>query len=277
VQESSNGYVYAQYEYLELFCPHWVAWVDKDYQFGWPLIYNRKWGIQYLYQPYFVAQLGAMSRLGTTDFQTGLIALWQRLPKKYLYVDIDLPEDHQSLSQIARGFYRQTMTISLEQGIVGVQRGYHRLARRMIQRSQEARVHIEIGTDIENDLIFYQAAIGAQMRTHPEGYGRLRKVLIHAQAVQQLLHLRATVDGQLVGIYFLLYSDRYMHSVAGCASPLGKELGAFYALTDAALSFGSTRSRSFRFEGSDHPGIASFNRQFGAATVPYWHIKGWRF
>lgn len=254
-----------------------MAWADADYRFGWPMVFNRKWGIHYLYQPYFVAQLGAMSSMGINDFEPGLTALWQRLPKKYLYVDIDLPEDHQSLSAISRGFYRQTMMLSLEQGLVSIRNGYHRLARRMIQRSQEARVQIEMGTDIETDLAFYQATIGAHMRTSAEGYGRLRNALIYARTVQQLLHLRATVDGQLVGVYFLLYSDRYIHSVAGCASALGKELGAFYALTDYALAFGSTRNRIFRFEGSDHSGIASFNRQFGAETVPYWHMKGWRF
>lgn len=277
VQLSNNGYVYAQYEYLNIFANHWMAWVDADYQFAWPMVFNRKWGIQYLYQPYFVAQLGAMHRQGASDLGLTLSALWKQLPKKYLYVDIDLPEDHQPLSALSRGMYRQTMFLTLSQGIESLRSGYHRLASRMIRRSIQARVEVSFGTDIDTDLHFYQSTIGSSMRTHTEGYERLRKGLIHAQQVGQLLHLRATVDGQLMGVYFLLHTDQYMHSVAGCASSHGKESGAFYALTDFALEFGTKHSKVFRFEGSDHPGIAAFNSQFGAESVPYWHIRGWRF
>jgi hypothetical protein len=52
-----------------------------------------------------------------------------------------------------------------------------------------------------------------------------------------------------------------------------QEKDAFYLLTDYAIKTLSGTGRMFRFEGSDHPGIAKFNQQFGAKFFYYNHLK----
>jgi hypothetical protein len=276
VQNSNNGYVYAQYEYLQAFAPQWMALVDAQYQFAWPLIYNRKWGISYLYQPYFLAQLGLIARGEAPGAAAQMAAVWRHLPKRFLYVDIDLPEDHLLVPVGLRRLERQTMQLSLQTSLPEIRSGYHRLAKRMLRKAAEAEVRISEGADLEQSIRFYRSQAGIHMRTTEVGYQGLEKALSLAASRGELLHLQAYLHGELVGVYFLLYHRRFMHSVAGVASPTGKACGAFYALTDAAIARGVGSSAVFRFEGSDEPGIAAFNAQFGAVTGSYPHWKGWR-
>lgn len=276
VQHANNGYVYAQYEYLQAFAPQWMALVDSAYQYAWPLIYNRKWGISYLYQPYFLAQLGLISRHEAAGERELVSTVWRHLPKRFLYVDIDLPEDHLSVPVGVRVLERQTMELSLQQSLLEIRAGYHRLANRMLRKAQEAEVRIVEGTALDHSIRFYRSQVAVQMRTTDAGYLGMETALKLAANRGELLHLQAYLGSELVGVYFLLFNPRFMHSIAGVASAAGKACGAFYALTDAAMARGISSSAVFRFEGSDEPGIAAFNAQFGALTRKYPHWKGWR-
>jgi len=60
--EAVNGMVYGCSWYLDIVCPEWEALVQDDYEAIFPLTCNRKFGIRYLYQPFFTQQLGIFSR-----------------------------------------------------------------------------------------------------------------------------------------------------------------------------------------------------------------------
>ena len=62
LEASCNGLVYGHAWYLDVVCPGWKAWVWEEggeYQKVFPLTEGRKWGISYLYQPFFTQQLGS--------------------------------------------------------------------------------------------------------------------------------------------------------------------------------------------------------------------------
>src|SRR5450631_2115008 len=58
IREASNGLIYARSFYLDAMSRNWSALVMNDYEAVMPLTWNRKFGISYLYQPAFTAQLG---------------------------------------------------------------------------------------------------------------------------------------------------------------------------------------------------------------------------
>lgn len=62
IKQSPNGNVYALSWYLDIVHPRWEALVEDDYVSVMPLTGNRKCGISYPFQPFFVQQLGVFSK-----------------------------------------------------------------------------------------------------------------------------------------------------------------------------------------------------------------------
>ena len=58
ITESSNGLIYAYSWYLDTMSKNWDALVLNDYEAVLPLTWNKKYGVYYLYQPWFCASLG---------------------------------------------------------------------------------------------------------------------------------------------------------------------------------------------------------------------------
>ncbi len=61
ISDSRNRIPYALSWWLDAVCPGWDALVQDDYLAVMPLTHGHKFGIDYLYQPYFTQQLGIFS------------------------------------------------------------------------------------------------------------------------------------------------------------------------------------------------------------------------
>src|SRR4051794_22923607 len=58
VYNSSNGIIYATFEYLNFMSDSWHGIIVNDYECVMPIPWRRKWGIRYSYEIPFVQQLG---------------------------------------------------------------------------------------------------------------------------------------------------------------------------------------------------------------------------
>ena len=56
-----NARTYAYSWYLDIISPGWEALVEDDYNCIFPLTHHQKWGVPYLFQPFFAQQLGLFS------------------------------------------------------------------------------------------------------------------------------------------------------------------------------------------------------------------------
>ena len=58
INKSINKLIYAESFYLDTITENWDAIVLNDYEAVMPLIWKKKFGIKYLYQPAFLQQAG---------------------------------------------------------------------------------------------------------------------------------------------------------------------------------------------------------------------------
>src|ERR1700722_3468437 len=88
IANSFNKNIYANSWYLDVVCPAWEALIDGDYQAVMPLTCNKKYGINYLYQPYFTQQLGilGMDELSNEKMNEFLNAI----PSQFRLIEINL-------------------------------------------------------------------------------------------------------------------------------------------------------------------------------------------
>ena len=88
ILSSVNGIIYAFSWYLDIVCEGWQALVSNDYEAVMPLPAFRKYGINYLAQPFFTQQLGVFS---TKKMDEELITRFMlAIPPKFKYIDLKL-------------------------------------------------------------------------------------------------------------------------------------------------------------------------------------------
>src|SRR5690554_3335100 len=58
ISNASNSRIYATSWHLDRTAERWDALIWNDYEYVMPLPVGMKWGIRYIYQPYFCQQLG---------------------------------------------------------------------------------------------------------------------------------------------------------------------------------------------------------------------------
>ena len=87
INHSSNGLVYALSWYLDVVAPEWEAIVitqGSTYHICFPLPVRKRWGMPYIFHPYFCQQLGIYYRHSPDD---ALIRqLTQTLFSHYSYI-----------------------------------------------------------------------------------------------------------------------------------------------------------------------------------------------
>ena len=88
IGQAVNGNIYAFSWYLDIVCDEWDALVSDNYETVFPLTFRKKFGIWYLYQPFFTQQLGIFSiRHITPQIVEEFLAA---IPAKYKFAEINL-------------------------------------------------------------------------------------------------------------------------------------------------------------------------------------------
>jgi hypothetical protein len=268
--------------YLDAMAVNWNAIVlskglhsENDYEAVMPLTWNKKFGFSYLYQPFFTATLGVFgNKPGTSLIQQ----FFEAIPKKFMYWDIDLNEqntvDHAALSKKIQATLRVNIFLPLDENYEKIAAGYSRLARRKIKNSGQFEVTVNTNTDprivIEQYSIHYEKSNGDVPQA---GYDQLMN-LITILPKENYRAYSALLPGNEIAAFYLVYTDeKFIYSIIGGSTENGKNAGAFYLLTDAMIREFAGSKKIYRFEGSDIPGIAFFDMQFGSYKVDYWHIK----
>jgi hypothetical protein len=264
-----NGLIYSTSFFLDHTAPGWEALVYGEYEAVMPLTIGKKYGIRYLFQPPYLKQAGV---IGPEVTPVLVDAFLQAVPSKYKLIDIDLHESNQTVQFSAYSSQRVNMLLDLQNNYSLVSEQYNRLARRMLKRAADENINIEVNGDIDRYMGFYHEHYQSVLKQPDNIYQRMTALFKDACVQGKGLCLAAYKEGELLGMYALLYDQRAVYSVLGGSSAKGKELGTFHLLTDYAIRHFAGSPRTFRFEGSDFPGIADFNKQFAPAVVHYTHL-----
>ena len=88
LDQSVNTLIYAYSWYLDIVSPSWCALMEDDYSSVMPLTGNKKYGIDYLFPPYFAQQLGVFSKNKLT--QQKIENFLNAIPPQYKFIEANL-------------------------------------------------------------------------------------------------------------------------------------------------------------------------------------------
>jgi hypothetical protein len=253
---------------------NWDALILDDYEMVMPLIWNRKYGFSYLYHPFFTGGLGVFGNITNVIVNDFLNAI----PKHFKFVDINFKENSINPQKVTLQYLklkkRNNLLLKLNKQYEEINKDYKRLAHRMLKKAKKNHVEIIRNCEPEEVINFYKKNYQAvQKNIASNDYQRLIVATSIAFKRGKAATYLAKKTGEIIAAYLVLRDDKFIYSLIGGSNRKGKDNGAFYLLTDAAIKDHAESNRVFRFEGSDKKGIALFNGQFNPVSLHYFNLR----
>jgi Acetyltransferase (GNAT) domain len=171
---------------------------------------------------------------------------------------------------------RYSFVIPAEDAINPSRSGYSEGLRRNI-RQAEKNYAIESSGDIAGFLLLCRQSYQQQKMNTPAWLDRVVPAVYIGLQAQQCGQLTvATSQGKIIAGILTGWDSKTSYYLAGGRTADEKGASAHALLLDHAVLEARKRRTAFDFEGSMHPGIATFFQSFGAIPFPYWHIRKYR-
>lgn len=264
------GNIYAYSWYLDIVHPGWEALVEDDYQSVMPLTGGKKFGVNYLYQPFFVQQLGVFSKSPVT---TGLTeAFLKAIPSKYRFAEIRLNEGNVFVESTQGVEYHRNVLLDLNQEYEAIRANYHQNTKRNLAKAESNNLQL-----VETVIPYHVVALFRDNRgALLDKWGDAEyDVLTHLAKVAQkrnaafMLGVSEKGVGQLIcAAIFMKTNDRITFLFSGLTEE-GKQRQAMTYLLDQVIQKYAHQPMTFDFEGSDDDNLARFYLGFGGVETKY--------
>ncbi|MFI5193324.1 MAG: hypothetical protein ACHQD7_04685 [Chitinophagales bacterium] len=266
ISGSINGLIYGQSFYLDHMAKNWAALVLNDYEAVMPLPWNRKYGIRYLYQPAFTAQLGLFSPLPSSG--SLIQSFLSRCEKHFRFCELPL-NGANCLSGLP---LRTNYILDLQKNHGQIRTGYRKDLIQNLKTAGSDNLSYTGATEHQPVIDLYKNLYGnrfPQVKTSDyqhfsdlcEDLSR-RKMIIVRQVTEKN-------SGRLLASAIFFKDGKRLYNIMSVTLPDGREKLANPYLLDQLIREFSGGKTTLDFEGSQIPGIAEFYRKFGAVSEPY--------
>lgn len=273
IKSSFNGNVYALSWYLDIVHPEWDALVENDYERVMPLTYSKKFGMSYMFQPFFVQQLGvfSISQLSQDDVENFINAI----PQQYRLIKYRLNSynkvDYESENIVSH----RNVELDLIYDYQTLYNNYNNNTKRNLAKAESAGLSINNDVNPEVIVNLFKDNKGKNVKHWKDKeYERLLE-LIHTAISHECCFTVGVNDMDnktIAGAVFMHSHDRIIFLFSG-SDEKHKDKHALTLLLDNIIREFSEMQYTLDFEGSDNDGLARFYKGFGGAEVFYPEIK----
>ncbi|OFX74816.1 MAG: hypothetical protein A2X12_04400 [Bacteroidetes bacterium GWE2_29_8] len=273
IRSSINETIYAYSWYLDFVCDSWDALVEDDYISVFPLVFKTKFGVTYIYQPYFAQQLGLFSLKTISVSKTN--EFLQSIPYKFKYVDFCLNTyNRTSLTEYTIS-EKVTYQLDLINNYDVIYKSFSNNNKRNIKKSAKHNVNISQDVlPIDIIKIFRKNRGKTVIKWGDTQYESLKKILYFFLRNNCLKMYGAYNDKNtlIAGAFFVFSANKAIFLFSG-NTPEGKEKGAMFAIINEFIKEFSSTNVTLDFEGSDDTNLARFYAGFGSQKTIYNHLK----
>lgn len=268
--QCSDRLWYMQSWVLDLCCPEWEALIGDDGSIM-PLIWRRKFGIDYLYQPYGVQQQGVFSpnRQVGTD-----MSFLDAVPKRFRYWDIHLNSFmHVSASRMDRLSTNTTQDLLLDKDASGMRAAYSKGHRRNLSKagSDPPVIHRDIG--VSEFVALFERTTGRKFKNIPDGGLLLLERMMHGALERgqcSVFGVREQ-DRVIAAVCFMEWEGRSIF-LKSANDEAGQDRQAMFHIIDGYIAEHAGSGSLLDFAGSNTASVARFNAGFGAVSSVYLHL-----
>ncbi|MGN6419106.1 MAG: hypothetical protein ACTHMC_16530 [Pseudobacter sp.] len=270
IAAAPNGLPYAYSTYLDHMSRHWSALVLNDYEAVMPLTWNKKYGIAYLYQPAFTAQLGIFGQ----NLSAGLVKDFiSAIPKEFRLIEIEL--NHANTSQNIAGLsLRNNYTLNLRSSYETLSSQYRDNIKRNIKKAHQLNLRYETGIPVADVITLSKSQMQSISNLTDSDYQHFQSLF--NQLVNQQKAIACGVynaaNELIASCAYVISNDRACYIMVG-NHPNGRTNGASHFLIDRFIHQHAGQPLLLDFEGSDIRNLAFFYSSFGATLETYASLR----
>jgi hypothetical protein len=274
IQQSVNSLAYAQSWYLNLVADRWGALIEGDYRAVMPLPYRTHLGIKYVYQPFFIQQLGLFSAASLN--RERVESFLQALPREFRWIDMNL-NTFNKVKSLKGLLIEQRITYELDllPSYTALKAGFTENTLRNIRKAEKAGIFISEQGKPDEIINSFRQFRGKQLDVFGERHYRTLSRLIYEglqKGVITMLHAYSQENNFCAGIVFLRNHHKTIFLFSG-ATPEARENGAMFMLVDHFVRTHAGQKLILDFEGSSQAGLARFYSGFGSKECVFLRIK----
>ncbi len=272
IQQSPNGNIAVNSWYLDIIAENWDALVLNDYSAVMPLIFNRKWGIYYLYQPMFIQQSGVF---GTVTLSNEIIKEFiNAIPRKFKLVEISfnylnaLPAKHKGT------VIKNNYILELLSGANALARNYSKNTIRNIKKAEKEKLEAYYRFSPQMLIENFKETRGQKTLIKPNYYKRFSH-LMHTcvkNEYGEMIVATTQTNEEVAGIFFTVYRNK-ITLLMMASGEYGRQSGAAAFLVNQLITRFSGYDFVLDFEGGSDPGMQQFYAGFGAQAQPYFFYR----
>lgn len=267
IDSSSNGVIYALSFYLDQMAAGWDALILEDYEAVFPLTWNRKYRIDYLYQPFLCASLGVFGQHIDEEILSRFI---RAIPSRFRFIDIYLNAGN---NFFLKGIFfqpRLNHELDLGKSYDELKADYRNSYRQLLKRFYGSGNTAEKNISIEEVVQLAREQLNPLFQVKESDYQNFitlyNKLYVEGKSITYGVY---GANRQLLASGCFLYHGNRVYYVLAGNHPNGRTLGASHAMLDTFIKEHAGKDLILDFEGSDVSKIAFFFKGFGAKELPY--------
>ncbi len=277
IDNATNGLIYAYSYYLDAMARNWDALVtfkedltENEYEAVMPLTWNKKYTIQYLYQPFLTAELGVFGSRIEGDV---VVEFVKAIPTKFRLVEIALNSGQIPGLASRHARMRKNYLLSLDKPYEKLYGNYRENTQRNIKKATQAGVSIEKGFAVDKVIDLALKQMEDYGMESDDNVTRFRKLYPLLKERGMATTYGVALKDQLLASCVFFFSHNRAYYILVGNHPVGKSIGASHALIDAFIKDHANKDMILDFEGSDISSLALFYASFGAIETLYTQIR----
>lgn len=271
ITNASNGLIYGYSFYLDHMARQWDALVMNDYEAVMPLIWNRKYGINYIHQPFLTAQLGVFGKMINAEL---LETFLQAIPSRFQYWDFYLNHHNVFALKNFDLYQRKNYTLDLDKPYEVLYNNYRENIQRNIRKAEQLGCMPEKDFDVQKVIDLAVEQMKTYTKESSDNIDRFIKLYKHLHRRQQAVTYGIlNAKKELVSSCVFIFSHNRAYYILVGNHPDGRTIGASHSLIDAFIKDHAGKKLLLDFEGSDIRNLAFFYSSFGANEEMYAGIK----
>jgi len=266
VGDAFNSRVYAFSWYLNILRPNWHGLIYGDYDYVMPVIFSKKWGISYMYQPVYAQQHGIFPPSGP-EITERFISFLQ---KKFRYFNVSLNTFNDFQNKGVEIEERKNYILPLDKPYNDIWYQYSAHAKRYVRK---AILSSNVLPGIKADDFFSLKQKYGKVASEEKHIYKLKQIIDHSLHENRgVIYGAFSANNELIGAAFFLKDNTRFTYLSSVLSDEGKQNRSMYAVVDKFVSDHAEQSCVLDFEGSNIEGIARFFEGFGASVETYPHL-----
>lgn len=269
IANAPNSLIYGYAFYLTQMAKNWDALILNDYEAVMPLIWNKKMGIRYCYQPPFMQQAGWFGNLSAELVKE----LFNKVTSFAKYGDWMFNYGNPDVINWKGSNTLTNYTLNLDSDYLNLRKNYKTDLLNNLKTAAKSNLQYTSSNDIDVAIQNYRTHYGSRMPHVKEEHYKNFAILCHQlQSTNQCIILEVKDEGaNLISSALLLKDANRLYNVMNTNTENGRRLSGNHYLYDCIIKEFAGTKLTFDFEGSDLPGVKSFYENFGPANQPYFH------